>query len=341
MAGRSYVRFRSEVSGGRGVLDERWVRRHLIARGLITSEVLIAVTPLAGGVSSDIVAVSGPALDLVVKRALPQLRVEQEWLADARRLITEGRALRLAHQLVPGGVPAVLDLDENTLTLVLERAPRDWRNWRDDLLTGAIEPSIGKRLGETIAIWHRETARPRASLSDFDNVDAFVQLRINPFFRTVAEQHPVVAGRIEYTAERLLATKTCLVHGDFSPKNVLTNRDSQWVLDWEVAHLGDPVFDIAYLLSHLVLKAMHRRRWARSFYAVAGAFLDAYRRAEPSVPLAAGDLAETVACLLLARVDGKSPAEYLSIAEQARVRALALEALSGSPRDVLGIWVQA
>jgi len=340
MTGQSHAHSSVKASGRGGVLDERWVRQHLIARGLIEPDVLIAVEPLTGGISSDIVAVSGPAIDLVVKRALPRLRVDEEWLADAGRLITEGQALRLAHTLVPNAVPAVVDLDEDTLTLVLARAPRSWTNWRDDLLAGAIDPTIGGRLGEMLATWHRETAGSLTPVSAFGNVDSFVQLRINPFFRTVARRHPVVAQRIERTADRLLSTKACLVHGDFSPKNILTGEGSQWVLDWEVAHVGDPTFDLGYLIAHLVLKAVHRRAWAMNFQAVARAFLDGYRQAEASLQFSRNDLAETAACLLLARVDGKSPAEYLSAADQRHVRALALDALSSTPLDVLGTWVR-
>jgi 5-methylthioribose kinase len=303
-------------------------------------DVLIAVESLTGGVSSDIVAVSGPGLDVVVKRALPQLRVEDEWFADAARLITEGRALRLAFELDPSGVPEVLDLDEDTLTLVLARAPRDWTNWRDDLLADTIDPRIGKRIGEKLAIWHCSTSGSRVPASAFGSVDSFVQLRIDPFFRAAASRHPAVAPRLEHVAERLLSTKACLVHGDLSPKNVMVGAGAQWVLDWETAHVGDSVFDLASLITHLVLKGVHRPVSAMTFRALADAFLDGYRRAEPALPFSHADLAETVACLLLARVDGKSPAEYLSAADQARVRALALDALSSSPTDVLGSWVR-
>jgi hypothetical protein len=340
MTGQSHSQSSVKRSGPGGVLDERWVRQHLIARGLIEPDVLIAVEPLSGGISSDVVAVSGPAFDLVVKRALPRLRVDEEWLADAARLITEGHALRLAHALVPDAVPAVVDLDEDTLTLVLTRAPRSWTNWRDDLLAGAIDPTIGTGLGETLAIWHRETAGSLAPISGFGNVDSFIQLRIHPFFLTIAQRHPTVAQRVENTAERLLSTKTCLVHGDFSPKNILTGGDSRWVLDWEVAHVGDPAFDLGYLIAHLILKAVHRRAWAMNFHIVARAFLDGYRRADASLPFSRNEVAETAACLLLARVDGKSPAEYLSARDLRLVRTLALDALSSSPLDVLGTWVR-
>jgi aminoglycoside phosphotransferase (APT) family kinase protein len=313
-------------------LDSGAVREHLLARGLLVGAADVIVDPLPGGVSSDIVAVSGPGVELVVKRALPRLRVAQEWLADDERIVREARALELAARLVPGAVPAVLDLDEETRTLVLERAPAGWRNWRDDLLEGRIDEAVADALGGALARWHGGTAAsPPAELAD---ARVFVQLRLDPFYRAVASRHPELAEVIGATADALLQTRTCLVHGDFSPKNVLHGDARLWVLDWEAAHVGDPRFDIAHLLAHLVLKAVHRPADASRYRSAAESFLRAYGRSTDD-----GDgLVANLGCLLLARVDGKSPAPYLTDDEQARVRALAIRLLSEPPAEALDIW---
>jgi aminoglycoside phosphotransferase (APT) family kinase protein len=313
-------------------LDSGSVRQHLLARGLLADAAAVSVDPLAGGVSSDIVAVSGPGVELVVKRALPRLRVAQEWLADDGRIVREARALELAAQLVPGAVPAVIDLDEETRTLVIERAPAGWRNWRDELLEGHIDESVAEALGSALARWHGGTAAsPPAELAD---ARVFVQLRLDPFYRAVADRHPRLAERIGAVADALLETHTCLVHGDFSPKNVLHGDERLWVLDWEVAHVGDPCFDLAHLLAHLVLKAVHRPADARRYRSAAESFLRAYGRS----PDDGHGLIENLGCLLLARVDGKSPAPYLTEPERARVRALAVLLLSEPPAGALDVW---
>jgi 5-methylthioribose kinase len=313
-------------------LDSSGVREHLLSRGLLTGRGAVTVYPLPGGVSSDIVAVSGPGVELVVKRALPRLRVAQEWLADDERIVREARALELAARLVPGAVPAVIDLDEETRTLVLERAPAGWRNWRDDLLEGHIDEAVAGALGGALVRWHAGTAAsPPAELVD---TRAFVQLRVDPFYRVVATRHPQLADRIGATADALLQTRTCLVHGDFSPKNVLHGDGRLWVLDWEVAHVGDPRFDLAHLLAHLVLKAVHRPADAGRYRSAAESFLCAYGHSADD-----GDgLVANLGCLLLARVDGKSPAPYLTAAEQARVRALGILLLSEPAADALNVW---
>jgi hypothetical protein len=297
-------------------LDDDAVIRHLRRRGVVTPEMPVEVRSLPGGVSGEVRAVLAPGLDAVVKQAHEELLVEDDWFADEQRLVTEGWALRLAGDLTPDAVPKVIDLDPRTHTLVMQRAPRLWCNWRSELLAGRVDPEIGARLGELLGGWHRETASRPELLAAFQDDTSFVQLRIDPFHRTVIERHPELAEPIEAVIERLMTRRSCLVHGDFSPKNILVGEDGLWVLDWEVAHVGDPDFDLAYLICHLTLKAVHRPGDAPGYRATAQRFLAAYGRTPDE------HLAANVACLLLARVDGKSPADYLTEPERDQVREL-------------------
>lgn len=302
-------------------LDDDAVIRHLRRRGVVTPEMPVEVRALPGGVSGEVRAVVAPGLDVVVKQVHEALLVEDDWFADEQRLVTEGWALRLAGDLSPEAVPKVIDLDPRTHTLVMQRAPRQWRNWRSELLEGRVDPAVGARLGILLGGWHRETASRPELLAPFQDDTSFVQLRIDPFHRTVIERHPELADPIEAVIERLMTRRTCLVHGDFSPKNMLVGADGLWVIDWEVAHVGDPDFDLGYLLCHLTLKAVHRPADAPAYRETARSFLDAYART-PDAHLAAN-----VACLLLARVDGKSPADYLTEPERERTRTLGIRML--------------
>lgn len=289
---------------------------HLRARGLVTPEMPVEVRQLPGGVSGDVRAVVAPGLDAVVKRAHSELLVEDDWFADEERLVTEGWALRLAGDLHPDAVPRVIDLDPRTRTLVMQRAPRTWSDWRSLLLGGEVDPGVGAHLGRVLAGWHRESRDHPSLLAPFADETSFVQLRIDPFHRTVAIRHPDLTPAIDAVVERLLTRRVCLVHGDFSPKNVLVGPDGHWVLDWEVAHVGDPGFDLAFMLCHLTLKAVHRPADAAAYRETASEFLGAYGAA------ADDELGAGVACLLLARVDGKSPADYLTAPERDTVRDL-------------------
>ena len=312
---------------------------HLARRGLIASASDLQVLPLAGGVSNDVVAVSAPGLDAVVKQALGKLRVAEEWLADPARLATEGRALRLAGELLPGSVPRVLDLADGYL--VIERAPRDWHTWKDDLLAGTADAGIGSRLGSALGQWQRLTVANAEVAGAFGSLTAFEQLRVDPFHRTIAARHPDLAGVIGTTIEGMRQGPACLVHGDYTPKNVLVSPsgDRLWVIDWEVAHVGDPAFDPASTLGHLLLKTVHRPRSAAGYAAVARAFLSglAAGRGGAFQPDSA-QLVRQVGCLLLARVDGKSPAEYLDTDAKARTRTLARRLLTAPPATITDAW---
>ncbi len=177
--------------------------------------------------------------------------------------------------------------------------------------------------------------------AEFADVEAFIQLRVDPFYRWVAARHPDIAARISKVADQMLSTRRCLVHGDFSPKNVLVADGGLWVIDWEVAHIGDPVFDVAFLITHLACKTLHRPADGPAFHAAAAAFMASYNQASaPALgELDPGYLARQVGCLLLARMDGKSPATYLSAPQRARGRALAREVLLADDNQRWGdLW---
>ncbi len=321
------------------VLDTGALARHLVSRGFASSPIDVEVRELAGGVSNDVVAVRAPGLDAVVKRALGQLRVAEEWLADPARIDTEGRALRLAGRLVPAAVPAVLDLADGYL--VIERAPDTWRTWKQDLLAGTAQVTVAEQLGRVLGRWQSGTARNADVAADFADVTAFDQLRIDPFHRTVARRHPDLAGPVHETIEIMAANRRCLVHGDYTPKNVLVGPAATdlWVIDWEVAHYGDPTFDPAWTVGHLLLKSVHRPASAPACAAAALAFL-AGLAAEwlDDVPLDAAQLVRQAGCLLLARVDGKSPVEYLTADGRARTRALGRGLLVDPPATLTDAW---
>jgi tRNA A-37 threonylcarbamoyl transferase component Bud32 len=310
---------------------------YLQHRGLLDPAIPAIVGRLAGGVSNDVLAVRAGPRNIVVKQALAQLRVEADWHADPDRILTEAAALRLAGEIRSGAVPPVLDVDAAAHVLVIGRAPETFRLWKDDLMAGQVVPAVPRRLGELLAAWHSATASRPELTRPFAGTDAFVELRIDPFYRATALANPDLRTTIDSLADRLLTEPICLVHGDFSPKNVLTGPDGVWVLDWEVAHLGDPTFDLAFLISHLLCKAIYRPE--SDFRIAAEEFLAAYRSAAFDLPDRDGAyLAAQTACLVLARVDGKSPVDYLDPAARRRARECARAGLRSALTDPLELW---
>ena len=335
----------TEADGGTvAPLDTGTVLPYLRRRGLLDATAPATATRLAGGVSGGVFGVDAGRAQMVVKQALPRLRVQADWTADPGRILTEAAALRLAATITPGAVPPVIDIDPGPHTLVMGRAPATWRPWKQDLLGGQVAIPVARRLGVLLAAWHAGTASDPEVAGSFGDQTVFTDLRIDPFYHATARAHPDLASAISALADRLLSDAVCLIHGDFSPKNVLTSgelTDSSrvWVLDWEVAHYGDPVFDLAFLLSHLVCKAVHRP--GTDYRTASAAFLQSYRLAAAPTPRPAdegGYLAAQTACLVLARVDGMSPVDYLTEAQRGRARTLARAALATPPADPLDLW---
>ncbi|MGF4046177.1 aminoglycoside phosphotransferase family protein [Paenarthrobacter nitroguajacolicus] len=323
----------AEADGFRSVIT------HLIRRGVLTDP-KATVIRLSGGVSNDVLAVSGKDVHFVVKRALSRLRVEEEWYADPDRLLAEAAALEIAAALQPARVPPVLDIDAESRIVVIGFAEDGAHEWKSELLEGVLDLDTAALLGRVLARWHADTRHSPDIRSQFGSLEAFDQLRIDPFYRWTAQRHPNAADVILSTAERMLASRTCLVHGDFSPKNILVGPTSTWVIDWEVAHYGDPVFDLAFLVSHLACKALHRPEHSDGFRQLTETYLANYR----SVELQSNSdwdenyLAQHIACLMLARIDGKSPVPYLNDDARDRGRSTALKLLSTPELSLFHIW---
>jgi 5-methylthioribose kinase len=322
-------------------LTTQTVAAWLAACGLIPPGTPVEARELAWGVSNVVLAVEAGELRAVVKQALPRLRVEQEWLAKRERALTEAHALRVAARLVPGSVPEVLAVDEESCAFAIGLAPESWRNWKEMLLDGRAEPEVARRVGALLATLHGKTSCDAELLAAFGDFEAFDQLRIDPYHRTVMRRWPRLAPAIGACVEEMLDRHLCLVHGDFSPKNVLVGDDGGlWLLDFEVSHAGDPAFDLGFMLNHLMLKAIHRRPDAPAYAECARSFWSAYVAGIPAalhpdppyVVLHAG-------CLMLARVDGKSPAEYLTEGERLLARTVGTRLVLEPPSGVEDAWV--
>lgn len=318
------------------LLTAATVGPHLVARGLVPEGDRVTAEELGGGVSNVVLGVDAGEHRFVIKQALPRLRVADEWLAKRERALTEAEAMRLLAEVTPAALPPVLDVDEDACAITIGHAPAGWATWKDELLAGRVDPDVGARLGMLLAAWHGldVTGAPR-----LDDPEAFEQLRVDPYYRTVARRAPDLAPAIEAVIERMAATRRCLVHGDFSPKNVLVGPDGLWVIDFEVAHLGDPAFDVAFLTNHLVLKAVHRPDAGEDYAACARRFWRSYLEGVPDGFLGGtAYVLRHLGALLVARVDGKSPAEYLTPEEGDVVRALGRSLLTEPAASLDEVW---
>jgi len=311
------------------VLDEGSVIPYLTKRGLLSGNATVEV--LTGGVSCVVLAVASNQREIVVKQALPELKTKAKWVADQRRAIVEADAMRVYQSITPDSVPELLDCDEANFTLTMSRLPNTCTNWKQDMLEGRIHPEMGEKLGKILAQWHNGTAINAAIKAKFMEGELFEQLRVSPFYRAVADKNPNLLQVINSLIKEITTEKIALVHGDFSPKNILATPDhSPIVLDFEVAHTGNPVFDLGFICAHLLCKTIRTDNSAEkdALIATATNFLNGYRQ---SCNLAiAESLPLHVALIALARVEGVSPVNYLDESAQRQLVAITKSALLDS-----------
>jgi aminoglycoside phosphotransferase (APT) family kinase protein len=301
------------VSGPERALPEE-LAAFLVRHGLARDPHGLAATPLTGGVSSDIWRVDLPGHSLCIKRALPQLRVAATWFAPVSRNRLEWEWLQLAGTIAPDAVPRAVAHDPELGLFAMEFLPPDDHPlWKRQLLDGHVDVATATRVGEVLALLHDAMAHRPELARRFDSDETFHAIRLEPYLLATAQRHPDLAATLESLVRRTAATRISVVHGDVSPKNILVGPRGPVLLDAECAWYGDPAFDLAFCLNHLLLKAVllpqHADALLRSFDALARRYLEAVRF-EPAATLEARTAA-LLPALALARIDGKSPVEYL------------------------------
>jgi 5-methylthioribose kinase len=284
---------------------------------------------LGWGVSNIVVRVDVEGEPpIVVKQSRERLRTKMLWMSRLDRIWIERDALELLASVLPdGAVPRVLFAEPDDYLFAMTCAPDESVVWKEQLLAGQVEPDVARRAGAILGRMHTQLRDHPGLNGRLADRTVFDELRIEPFYRTIARAHP---GLVTPIAELIDAMKNppdrTFVHADFSPKNILVHRRGLTVVDFETAHAGDPAFDIGFFLSHLTLKGF--RDEGRCF-ALVTPFWDGYHaEAGPGHPDLSERSTRHAAACMLARVDGTSPVDYLSDVDRARVRAVATEILT-------------
>jgi aminoglycoside phosphotransferase (APT) family kinase protein len=309
------------AENGSHILD--LLRRHQLVSGHN-----VLVTPLGGGVSSDVFLIEDEGKRFVVKQALPQLKVRDHWQADTSRNRVEYEFLRYLSRIVPDAVPAVFAVGADFFAM--DYLGPEYRNWKELLLSGDCQSQHAVRAARILGTLHRVSFGDPELALRFDTTPNFHQLRTDPYLLTTGRRHPALQERFEQEAVRLEETRECLVHGDYSPKNMLIGNGRTVLLDCEVAWYGDPAFDLAFLINHLLLKSLYHAPLDRGLQEIIGTLIAAYYDERQMENAGALDsrIGRLLLMLLLARIDGKSPVEYLTEPKQDFVRSFVSSRLS-------------
>ena len=311
------------------------LREFLRAQGLVQSDPDATWTPLAGGVSSDIWRVDVPGRSLCIKRALPRLKVAQPWFAPIERNAYEWAWIGFASTHCPDAVPAPVASDPRQGIFAMAYLdPAGYPVWKRLLLEGVAPEQTATQVGAILARLHAASAGDADIARRFPTDAIFHAIRLEPYLLATSMRHPDLASALQALARRTAQTKVALVHGDVSPKNILVGPRGPVFLDAECAWYGDPAFDAAFCLNHLLLKCIARPARSEAYLGCYRAFCDAYLSGVDweSAPGLESRIASLLPALTLARIDGKSPVEYIDDEhDRQRVRGFARPLITDAP----------
>ncbi len=318
--------------------------------GCVGPDESVRVRELAGGVSNIVLYVESGEGAFVLKQSRPRLRTREEWISRPQRIWRELQIQQTLASLLPAGaVPDVLFADRANFLYAMQAVPGDFVPWKSLLLQGVCDPSIATTLGRYLGRIHVNTWNDSRLRDRFGDLRDFEDLRLDPFYRFVARRHPQLSSALQSLIDQTMHSSLCLVLGDFSPKNVLVGPQRITLVDFETGHFGDPAFDLGFFLSHLFLKVVAHAlpaetsvrstadghaswesynesdillpRPSQALLNLISTFATAYRREGRD----SGLLDDSQLWLramrhwggcLLARIDGKSPVDYLGSERQ-------------------------
>jgi 5-methylthioribose kinase len=314
------------------------LRGYLVGQRHLLSDEQVSFEKLTGGISNRTVKVTWPdGHAWILKQALLKLRVSVDWFSDPDRIKVEAKALRWMNRCASGTAPEFIFEDAPRYLMAMEAIPDGHENWKSVLLAGQIVPEHFAQFGRLLGTIHRQSSESLKDREEFSDATYFENLRLDPYYLYTAQQVPEAREFLHALVDETRQRKDCLVHGDFSPKNVLLYEGKLILLDYEVFHCGEPAFDIGFAMGHFLSKVHHLPQSRVQIAAATTRFIETYRREVSSLPWAATlepRLVRHALACSLARVAGKSLMEYMSPEENARQRGVVLQLIQHPPASI-------
>jgi len=305
--------------------------------GLLDFDEKFKSIKITDGVSSDIWYVKSKLREFCVKRALAKLTVKEDWFAPVNRSNFEAEYFKTCKNINKLAFPKILGHDKKKYILAMNWYNKDqYKLWKSSLLKKYIETKDGKRVAEILVKKHAHFFNKKAIKDKFSNDKTFHAIRIEPYILFTSNSYPQYKKLFDKNIDNLSKNKKTLIHGDFSPKNILIGKDSPVILDAETACWGDPVFDLAFCNNHIILKSILNFEIKDKYISLSKCFLDTYisflnwenkdefiERFLSLVPI-----------FILARLDGKSPVEYFQKGHIERSRGLAKKLIENNVKTL-------
>jgi tRNA A-37 threonylcarbamoyl transferase component Bud32 len=233
-------------------------------------------------------------------------------------------------------VPQFVFEDTENHIVAMQAVPEPHTNWKQMLLAGQVEADHIQQFAQLLGLIHRQSSQRCGELLPiFAERTYFESTRVEPYYGYTGQQVPKSGAFYAGLIGETRATQIAIVHGDYSPKNVLVHHGQLVLLDYEVIHFGDPGFDVGFSLTHLLSKAHHLPAHRQRFASAASDYWHLYAQAIRGLDWAtpgyeARAVRHTLACLL-ARVAGRSPLEYLNPEEQHRQQTAVVALMQAPP----------
>jgi 5-methylthioribose kinase len=257
------------------LLSEPTLPEYLCSLGLAQPGEAVRVEPAGDGNINWVrraTVKASPPHSCVVKQARPALERFPQYQAPTERIVCEARYLEHVRTFdVDGVCPRVLHFDEPNRVLVLEDLGAAER--LDHALARGGDASRALTvLAAFLGHVHRETGGDAGLAQRFSN-EPMQRLHGDHIFalpyqandfalppRTAARAATLrgdgaLCARAERAYQRYLTPIGALIHGDVQAGNILLPEGGVKLLDAEIAHVGDPAFDIGMLLAHALLPA--------------------------------------------------------------------------------------
>lgn len=296
------------------ISDEKALTKYLLDKQVINETDGYSFHYCNGGVSCTVAFVYAGDRELIIKQGLARLKVREVWNCDPNRMYIEYESNRIYHNLMPNCASPVYFYDGDNYIYGRKAVPESWHMWKNDLLEGVLNFNAAERVINTLVTVHNYCATDEKIAEMFDSKDIFYNLRVSPYIEFVVQKYPQLDSYAKTIIDFLMNTKCTLVHGDFSPKNIMTDGREICILDYEVAHYGHPAFDLAFFSTHFILKAVKHRRWAAAYLNMLETMMNLYFDKINCMDktILKECYVKLLGLIVLARVDGKSPAEYIT-----------------------------
>ncbi len=218
-----------------------------------------------------------PSRTVLIKQALPHLRVNVQYQLTLERLRFEASYYELCNRFVPGLIPRLYAYDEDMYLILMENLDHHVV-LRKGLIEGNRYPRLAEDLGHFMATmlyvnsdWHIDPLKKKREVEKWINPELcqitelvvftrpYLDHERNKWNHLLDPQVAAVRSDKELQTEVMelkygfMTKAQALLHGDLHSGSIMVNENDTRVIDPEFAYYGPIGFDVGALLGNYIL----------------------------------------------------------------------------------------